>query len=296
MSQLNKGYQSLYEYFIILRDYYNPLASSPAVNTSYVDTPSGQVLRHNALGQQIWGGLKPIEDMEKDVVNTFKPYKTAYHARQDLLQPIRGLGNIVKGVINCTIAPVVFLVSTIKYVLECAFSSASRDKLADNMKLNFARTFSWLLEGVFSVVRGSTQIAATPLTWLKMPLRGVLTAILGSPKIEEATGVQRHVAIVNEAVKTATGSNYCDGYAHASSDYACRELHRKFQRAVSRGQKTDITPAVENTIFNMIVDNTWMEGSKTATVSSYAHLFSRNVAEQQDPSQASASSAVAPTL
>ncbi|GEM_PF-4287593 len=210
MPKTNKGYQSLFQYMSDNRQ--NNADPKPY------------------FSQQLLGALQPIVDIDKDFVDTFKPYKTGYfgyHAVRDFLQPLRGIGNTLKGVATILITPLVFLYDTIEY----AFTSKSFSDFANNMNSNFCRSASWMLEGVSNLPRGVTQIIATPLTWfIKIPLRALITGIVGTPKIEENQGIQD---LVKKCEYDILKSN--------NVDWSCvRELHRKFKKSHRRGQKTNI--------------------------------------------------------
>src|SRR5579872_3176287 len=45
-------------------------------------------------------GFQPIADMQKDAVNTFKPYKSSRHVWRDLAQPVYGVINIIGGILT----------------------------------------------------------------------------------------------------------------------------------------------------------------------------------------------------
>ncbi len=146
---------------------------------------------------QVLGGLQPIVDVGKDFIDTFKPYKSIYHIKRDFMQPISGIGNIAKGIVNLIGAPIYFVFELVNW------------NIVSSTPLNLytaawfgVRALSWLLEGAFSLARGITQIAATPLTWfIKMPVRELVTLIKGAPKMEENKGIQRLVADGKRAIE-----------------------------------------------------------------------------------------------
>lgn len=244
MPKINQGYQSLFEYLVHkdfplarrLDEYFYPDENGRLKYSS--SAPYGR--RWNSApyaGQQILGGLQPLADMYKDLIDTFKPYKTSYHFKRDLLQPISGIGNLFKGVATVVGAFCLFLGNTIRY----AFVSGSLANFLDNMGVNCKRTGAWLLDGITNIIRGITQIAATPLTWiLKIPCRGLITAIKGQPLIEQNQGIQRLVT---------KGKTEAENGAPLDLDCIRYELNRKFQKSSNRGQSTNIPFAKENTLF-----------------------------------------------
>jgi hypothetical protein len=203
--------------------------------------------RNPTIPKQILGGLQPLADILKDVVDTFKPYKSSYHVKRDLLQPIRALGNIVKGIILITAAPLFFIGDMVRYM----FISGSLRNFGINMIINSSRTASWLLEGVFSILRGAGQLATTPLTWaLRMPLRGIISAIKGMPKIEDNPSLQS--CLQKGETIPSEHSGACAALPTAD---VINELHRKFNKSLSRGQRTDISSFKEETAYRQAMDH-----------------------------------------
>ncbi len=300
MSKINKGYQSLFEYIVIkdlpfsrkLDEKFYPYEHSTLKRSS--DVPYSR--RWNPQPhrwQQLLGGLQPIADMGKDVVDTFKPYKSFYYAKRDFLQPIRGLVNIARGIGILVGAPMIFLGNMVRYT----FFSHSFSGFASNTALNFHRTASWLLDGASSLFRAATQIATTPLTWfLKMPLRGLITAIKGRQSIQQTSSVKKLVAQGKEAVEAAKRTSLAsiDDKCVSSADAvehldAIRyQLHRKYKKALKRDQKTNISQKKEKELFNGLCFkhgrdyvNSLREGRAIAALQ-YIGLFSTVSTEQQE--------------
>lgn len=48
------------------------------------------------------------------MVDTFKPYKSGFYVWRDILQPLRGLGNIIKGAAYLIAAPLLFLYDIVR--------------------------------------------------------------------------------------------------------------------------------------------------------------------------------------
>ena len=61
-----------------------------------------------------FGGFNPILAMKKDVVDTFKPYKSGFYLLRDVLQPVRGVANVFKGLFYAGISPVIFIFNTVR--------------------------------------------------------------------------------------------------------------------------------------------------------------------------------------
>jgi hypothetical protein len=134
--------------------------------------------------------------MVTDFQDTFRPYQTKKDIVMDLIQPICGVGNILKGITSIILIPFLFIGNTIRY----AFISKSLSEFGHNMFLNLIRSTSWVIDGLLSILRGALQIASSPLTWLiRMPLRGIITATNGWMDLSETEVVDR---LVNHCIRT----------------------------------------------------------------------------------------------
>lgn len=101
--------------------------------------------------------LQPLVYMGKDYNDTFKPFKSSFYIKRDLLQPIHGAINIYNGIV---------------------------DLKGSSIAL-----------GITEIFRGLTQIATTPLTWfLRLPFRGIITLFTGFQKAENGAGIQIEVS------------------------------------------------------------------------------------------------------
>ena len=247
MKKINGGYQSLFEY-LVEKDFpfaraidaklypveHSTLqyASSIPYARRYNDTPRGP------WTDQFIGALQPIASMANDIQYTFKPYKSPRDFVMDIVQPIRGLGNILRGLANIVAAPLFFLGNTVRYAL----ISGSLSNFSDNMKLNLGRSTSWLIDGLSSIVRGSTQVICYPLILgLRVPLRDTITEITGAPDISENEEIQHLVDLGNQAIIDN------DGY---TMDCIKHRLHEEYQKSISRGQHSKITTQQEEQAFN----------------------------------------------
>ncbi|WP_115707244.1 FAD-dependent oxidoreductase [Legionella sainthelensi] len=147
----------------------------------------------------------------KIFIDYFKAYKSGHQIGQDFKQPLVGIGNFFTGLIKTGTG-----IFTLNH---------------------------WsLIDGLFNMVRGVIELATTPLTWFIKPItRGLATLIHGGfKKIEENEGM-RHLAQYGQAY-----------LAHKKDDdlvldktiyellAVCNDMHRKFDKSVSQGQKTDL--------------------------------------------------------
>lgn len=129
-------------------------------------------------------GFNPLRAMGKDLVDTFKPYKSNFYVLRDFIQPLRGIGNILRGLFNLVVSPILFLVNILRYVI-AAIEVKSFNSFISNLNINFTRTLAGLLDGVNSLIRGATQVGTTPLTWLRIPIRLFITTIAGQPTVSQ---------------------------------------------------------------------------------------------------------------
>jgi len=191
---------------------------------------------------RVLGAFQPIVNMGKDFINTFLPYKSHWHVIHSFLQPIRGLGNIGRGIGTLIIALFIFIYKSISYIF-----TSPQGEIINNEKIGLRRTASWLLDGISSLVRGSTQILFTPLTWfIQIPLRGIITKLRGVPKIEDNKSLQK---LVTEGIKIVKKQPcYIDDII--TLDCIICECHRKFLKSLQHRQGTDINKENEEQLFN----------------------------------------------
>jgi hypothetical protein len=199
------------------------------------------------------GPFQVFKDMGKDILDTVKPYKGFYQSTRDFLQPAIGILNIVKGGVSIVLSPLVMLGIFAMDCVQAVYASVATNKsgssirsaFAHNCLINVMGIASWITDGITSVIRGTTQVVTTPLTWfVKMPLRGLITAIKGVPKIEENPGIQK---LLNHSLSTVVASTDNEGFGYRSggSELIQKALHAKFKCSLSKGQHTDINPNEE---------------------------------------------------
>ncbi|HRD68504.1 MAG TPA: hypothetical protein PK657_00010 [Legionella sp.] len=138
----------------------------------------------------------------KIFVDYFKPYKSNTQLAQDFRQPLVGMASLFIG-----LGKTLFGIFTLKP--------------------------RYLGDGLFSMLRGVIELSTTPLTWLLKPItRGISTLIHGGyKKIEENTGI-RDLAKYGQ-----TNRDSSNAYELLA---VCNDIHRKFEKAISRGEKTEV--------------------------------------------------------
>lgn len=177
------------------------------------------------------GGFNPVLSIGKDSVDTFKPYKSNFYFFRDLIQPFRGLGNIVKSIFNLVISPLLFVANTLKYLC-LGIAQRSFFLFSENMKMNIAKSSGGFLEGITSLLRGLGQVVTTPATWfLRIPLRAIITRVKGMPTLVESqkNNAEKTIAMVNKE-----GKNIEDTIA---IDRKIPSFYTKTLKALIRGQK-----------------------------------------------------------
>lgn len=140
--------------------------------------------------EQMIGALQPLAKIAEDAVMSFQPYRTGFDFRagqnfdSDVRQPLRGLFNILGGIW--------FIFSALGFfVLKMGYWAFSNRETSFKAVTKVA--CSWFLEGLCTIIRGATQIAATPLTYaIRIPLRLLLTEIKGKLHLEDDMEIKYH--------------------------------------------------------------------------------------------------------
>jgi hypothetical protein len=157
------------------------------------------------------GGFNPILSSGKDIADTFKPYKSFYHVIRDAIQPLNGLGNIVKGVFDIVASPLILLYNTARYA-KLAIQKNRAEYFTMPMTVHGIKAAGHFTGGLTSIVRGIGQIATTPLMWLRIPFRGMITAVTGRPTLSDEVqeGVNNLAELAKKQDKTITDAKTLD--------------------------------------------------------------------------------------
>ena len=290
MMKINQHYQSIYRVWLKKFSYaskihrffypehkqrYEDLKYSPSLPRDWQTTRN-----FNTPLLPLKGSMQAFLDMAKDTVDTFKPYKTNYQVKRDLSQPVRGLLNIGR-------AAATFVLALGFLVYRTGNGLFKKNHSYSYIKVKARYAFSWMAESMALALRGATQIATTPLTWLlKIPLRGILTYSVGAPLIEDSKSIQNLVELSKgQLQKTATVDS------NSINTNAIRfELHRKYLKAFRRGQQTYIGHAEENKAFRnhgrVPYDSMSLLPGQEQAALKYLSLFSRENRESRASKQA----------
>lgn len=213
--------------------------------------------------------LDQFAGIGKDFIDTFKPYKAGYHFRRDLLQLLSGVSNVILG-INDLIRAIFFTVTGFFPYMNQSIRYAQR--LSDigidlkGLPYQYGSNITFLLSGLSEIFRGLTQIATTPLTWLiKIPLRGIITAIKGQPRVEDQESIKM---LINKGMDLIDDENHQN---EKSFHKVAGNIHNKYSLFTKRGQKTNIDQHDEEEQFN----NVRQDNTQTAT--EYIQWFNQYV-------------------
>lgn len=183
-----------------------------------------------------------LKKIGKIFVDFVKPYKSTYQLIDDYKQPMTGAINTGMGLFK-------FFIGIIT--------------------LNSKH----LTDGAFRMARGIIELVMTPLTYLVKPItRGLITLVSNHNRVEDNDGVK---TLIKEGTNILVGQ---DDHEELSFDKAqkllgiCNDLHRKFTKAVLRGQDTDINVATEQHCIKELTvkSDTGLSGEK---VRKYFTLF-----------------------
>lgn len=204
------------------------------------------------------GALQGFNNIIKDTMDTFKPYKGTYQLAHDLLQPVYGVGNLISGIttIVLSILLLLFLVIAISVLAiaslvalpffgpmplaftMCLISGYKDEDILNNTSINF---FIWLTEGITNLVRGITQIVFTPLTYLlKIPLRGMISLFHDRPLAEKNASLSNYIDEIDACVNQGSSSDF------RYLLFLINKSHAKYQKSVARGQTTLLDPVAES--------------------------------------------------
>jgi hypothetical protein len=183
-----------------------------------------------------------VKRIQKSFADYLKPYKSMGNLRQDLKQPLAGLGYLTLGAWK--------LLSSI-----------------------YRHDSDYAKDGAITLVRGGIEVIMFPLTWLVKPaIRGVLSYKHGPIKIEDNKGMKK---IVQDALELTVRLN--DQVEIPIADEKAvlayrNDVHRKFIKACERGQPSDIDPGKEQVAYNEINRSRVLNTAKTIN---YFSIFSK---------------------
>ena len=191
------------------------------------------------IGYWLLSAFQPFVDMAKDVANLGYGYKSTRHVLKDLAQPLRGVGNIIKSLLTPVVIPL-FLIGIIIAAF-VPWNPQTKPFKARMLLSLFLGTLLWIPNAAFTFVRGLTQIIFTPLSWLKMALRGILSR-KGYQSLKDDRGVRQ---LINDSestkkiVRVMNNQTKENDFIYDEARYLTsvdNELERKARKAQARGR------------------------------------------------------------
>lgn len=182
------------------------------------------------LGQFAYVPIRySLRKMGKLFIDFFKPYKGTYQLANDFKQPLVGTVNITSGLVKIVTGIV------------------KPSRFAD---------------GLFTLARGLLELALWPLAWtLKPLLRGLITLIDNKPHlIEKNHGMEKLAARGEELLQEEIEETFSFVKAKLLLGI-CHDLHRKFDKANQRHQKTGLHSEKEEEIYATLIPKTQEEGT-----------------------------------
>ena len=207
----------------IIDDYFAMLEQEPRAEKHWRWTPyPHREYEPVNLGQYEYVPLKhTLLKTKKIFIDYFKPYKSTFQRRQDFKQPLVGIVNVFIGTTKTLVGLITF---------DLRRSS----------------------DGVFSLLRGAIELATTPLSWFIKPItRGIASLIHGKVNIENNIGIKRLSQFGQECLEKQGQEEFSPVKTHELLA-VCNDLHRKFNKAISRGQNSNIAQEEEEKIYNTV--------------------------------------------
>lgn len=138
-------------------------------------------------GAQFIGAFQPLEDVLYNLSSYIIPYSNSQDIQKDIMQPLKGVLNIIRAISITTKAALTFslLAATFPFwilidlMLGGSVSSAGCFSLGYEPSLRWTlfASITWMIDGIASFINGVSQIALTPFTWfVKIPLRAMLSS------------------------------------------------------------------------------------------------------------------------
>jgi 2-polyprenyl-6-methoxyphenol hydroxylase-like FAD-dependent oxidoreductase len=245
----------------VLHDYFNLLMTDPDQKHELIPG----VYPHRDYDPVQFGQIAYVPPahslikIKKIFVDFFKPYKSTHQIIHDLKQPLVGIMHLFVGSIKIAIGII---------------------------NLNAAR----LTDGLTTMLRGGVEVVTTPLVWLVKPItRSVITVLFGEPKIENNAGMRR-VALqgLNSTNITSRNLGLTPDTRYQYLAIA-NDLHRKFNKSLSRQQRSDIILA-EHTAFAAVRANAKIDlltananADEVNSLITYFSLFNKTKPQQVNP-------------
>lgn len=141
-------------------------------------------------------------DMAKDVVDTFKPYKTKYHRNRDLLQFFYGLKNTIYSLVSIPAICADLIFSALVFIAApiTALINYNEESFIDYLAEEYLYALGIIIYSLTNIlgataqaIRGVTQIVTAPLTLTRVLLRTMLSIGRVEEKFQDRKSIKRLV-------------------------------------------------------------------------------------------------------
>jgi hypothetical protein len=187
-----------------------------------------------------------LKEVKDDIVSTFQPYKSSYYSRAEWFQPFHGIVVTLYGVIKLAIDAISLPFVLVYNLLKDVFNSNSFPNFLTNVALTLVSRVAPMLADAAIILRGVTEIAATPLILAKKFLRNIISLFSDTPKIETLSPTVDLVKEGEEALHAPQPDN-------KKANNIAKRLHRLFVIEQERGVSTNVSPVVEANSYNQSV-------------------------------------------
>lgn len=191
-----------------------------------------------------------LKKIGKIFIDFFKPYKSTYQLVDDFKQPVTGIINISVGIFKI---------------------------VAGLITLNSQQG----MDGSMNLTRGIIELVMTPLTYFIKPItRSLITAFSTSKRIEDNDGI-KNLLKQGENIMQGQDPNEELSFARVERILGiCNDLHRKLDKAIKRGQNTNINTSSEQHYIKELTSKS-EKGLSRDKVKQYFALFSSRTSERE---------------
>lgn len=225
----------LYQGYLATRAHNHiPVSSVEPIWTPYPHREKAQV----DVLQFTMNPIAYLKENWKNIKDTFTHYKSWYHVLRDILSPIRALFQVTMGAIEVILAiPTILFSSLIGLIAPGDRSRWQRVKDA------FSLGLSVFAEGCARILLGFNLTLTSILIPFRVIVRVAITIhdriVSGQIAIEKNIGMQKLIHKIDLSETCST----------EKINALCVDIHRKYQKAVDRGQATAIDVADEEALF-----------------------------------------------
>lgn len=212
-----------------LTDYFRHVALDPLARN--VDS-QWRIYPHREYDPIQFGEFSyvPLKHTAKKIaklfIDYFKPYKSNEQVLQDFKQPMMGLGNFGIG-----------------------FGKVGFGFVMLNIKL--------IADGLLTLARGLIELYTYPLAWVVKPITRYIATLIhgGYKKIEENKGLPRLAQYGQEYLAATDEQGLTSNQTMYELLAVCNDIHRKFEKSLSKGQSTDLAMEEHAAYSNVRSDN-----------------------------------------